>query len=143
MTDIEYMLDIETLKRTAEVFGSRLCHECVKQYKPAALVMLQYTMDSLAHISPMRFRIAKSLVWYRATRCCKITGQSQQNSIVESIPCFAREPFGNLEFIKYLLLRYPKLKNKPITLRTLQEAGCNLEAEIAMWQLAKEGDGEQ
>jgi hypothetical protein len=39
------------------------------------------------------------------------------------------------EFVNYLLQRYPCLQGRRLTKRTLREAGCDLEAEIAMWQI--------
>jgi hypothetical protein len=40
------------------------------------------------------------------------------------------------EFVNYLLQRYPCLQGRLLTRRTLREAGCDLETEIVMWQLA-------
>jgi hypothetical protein len=39
------------------------------------------------------------------------------------------------EFVDHLLQRYPALREKLLTERALRKAGCDLEAEIAMWQL--------
>jgi hypothetical protein len=136
----DYLVPIEAFEGLVQAFDSQLCPECVKQYEPAACIMLQCTRFSVAHISPVRFRVTEpSFVEYMDTRCCKSTRRSSRHYTGESTIGFAREPFKDLNFIEHLLLHYPKLNNKPITLRTLQEAGCNLETEIAMWQLAKGG----
>jgi hypothetical protein len=50
--------------------------------------------------------------------------------------CIAYNALSNPEFVRHLLLRYPALQDKPLTERALQEAGCDLEAEIALFQIA-------
>jgi hypothetical protein len=39
-------------------------------------------------------------------------------------------------FLLTLVQHYPKLLNSPLTERTLREAGCDIEAEWALWKLA-------
>ena len=43
--------------------------------------------------------------------------------------------FDRRDFVEALLGSYPELEGKPLTEELLERVGCDLEAEIAMWQL--------
>jgi hypothetical protein len=42
-----------------------------------------------------------------------------------------------VNYLPELLRRYPEIVGRPLTARLLQELGCDLEAELAMWQLSQ------
>jgi hypothetical protein len=45
--------------------------------------------------------------------------------------------FADGDFVVFLLERYPCFTNQPITVELQERVGCDLEAELAMWQLSK------
>jgi hypothetical protein len=44
--------------------------------------------------------------------------------------------YADPHFLLELVQRYPKLLNAPLTERILRKAGCDIEIEWVLWQLA-------
>jgi hypothetical protein len=45
--------------------------------------------------------------------------------------------FDRRDFVEALLERYPALVGKPLTEELLERVGCDLDAELAMWELSR------
>jgi hypothetical protein len=140
-----------------EKLDVRLCPQCLERYTvPCAVVCIEVDADDVGHVVLFRYnRAPQGRVFYKALRCCGerewvgmlIPAPSSPLKIGLCLP-FIHESgdwrgvilIGHRalicgEFVNYLLQRYPRLQGRLLTSRTLRKAGCDLEAEIAMWQI--------
>jgi hypothetical protein len=139
----------------------RLCPQCLERYtKPCAVVVVEKSASGVWHIVLIRYYYPQLYgpvvhsTMYEARRCCGrrkwhggiipardglgigfcrplVHGKgSWQGFVVMGHSALVDE-----DFVRYLLQRYPALQRALLTERTLRRAGCDLEAEIAMWQL--------
>jgi hypothetical protein len=135
----------------------RLCPQCLERYtKPCAAVVVEEDADGVGHIVLLSYdTLLQQTVAYEAMRCC--SGQKWIGHIIpaHSSPLLTgfclplvhsptewrgvvvptHRTLLDGEFVSYLLRRYPALRGELLTEGTLRKAGCDLEAEIAMWQL--------
>jgi hypothetical protein len=135
----------------------RLCPQCLERYtKPCAAVVVEEDADGVGHIVLLRYdALLRRTVAYEAMRCC--SGQKWIGHIIPAgssplltgfcLPLLyastewrgvvvpAHPTLFDGEFVSYLLQRYPALRGELLTEGALRKAGCDLEAEIAMWQL--------
>jgi len=147
----------EDLKR----LDVRLCPRCLARYtKPCAVVVVEKSTSGVWHIVLIRYyypQLCGPVVhstMYEAWRCCGgrkwhgglipardglgigfcrplVHGRgSWQGFVVMGYPALVDE-----DFVRYLLQRYPALQRTLWTEYTLRKAGCDLESEVAMWQL--------
>ncbi len=145
-------------KEDLEKLDVRLCPQCLERYtQPCAAVVVEEDADGIGHIVLLRYdTVLRWTVAYEAMRCC--SGQRWMGYITPahssplctgfSLPLVhaptewrgvimpAHPALLDGEFVNYLLRRYPALCGKLLTERALRRVGCDLEAEIAMWQLA-------
>jgi len=139
-----------------------LCPQCLERYtKPCAVVVVEEGVRGVWHIVLVRYfqpQLYGPVVYstmYEAVRCCG--GRKWRGGLIPArgIPggiglcrplVHVRNSWrdfvvmGHLalvdeEFVAYLLRRYPALRGKLLTESALRKSGCDLEAEIAMWQL--------
>jgi hypothetical protein len=128
----------------------RLCPQCLERYtKPCAAVVVEEDADGVGHIVLLRYYrlyepVVQPSVVYDAVRCCGgqkwygeliparcLRGFNRKGVVVIGYPTLV-----DAEFVSYLLRRYPALRGELLTESALRKAGCDLEVEIAMWQLA-------
>jgi hypothetical protein len=118
------------------VGGYTLCHECARRYEPALLVELRgdYTgRGKVMHFAPVPAIFSKENLYQ--PRFC--------SSLPSGLLRWYGFPQCGYRFLQYLIKRYPTLTDRPLTERVLREVGCDVEAELAMWQLGNLCDAEQ
>jgi hypothetical protein len=135
----------------------RLCPQCLERYTaPCAAVVVERDGSSVGHIVLLRYSIgSRGIVFYNAVRCCG-SGRDWLGLVGSAsdwgfpVPfvherdewcgvfCVGHKSLFDAEFLNSLLLHYPALVGQPLTERVLREAGCDIEAELAMWQLGKQ-----
>jgi hypothetical protein len=125
-------ITIEHLQKFAEsVGGYTLCPECARRYEPALLVELR-GVEKVMHFAPVphQFSNVEVASRYNPSFC---------NSLPKWLPRWYEfpPPLGGhgYFFLRHLLRNYPALIDRPLTERVLREVGCDIEAEMAMWQL--------
>jgi hypothetical protein len=136
----------------------RLCPRCLERYtKPCAAVLVEEDADGVGHIVLLRYgALLQRTVAYEAVRCC--SGQKWIGHIIpaHSSPLLTgfclplvhsptewrgvvvpmHRTLLDGEFVSYLLRRYPALRGELLTESALRKVGCDLEAEVALWQLS-------
>jgi hypothetical protein len=132
-----------------------LCLQCLERYtEPCAAVVVEEDGSGVGHIVLLRYSCSLGcVVFYNAVRCCG-SGRDWLGMVWSvadyGFPApFVHErdewcgasPIGHRvlfdeRFLRFLLLRYPELSGQLLTERALRGAGCALEAEVAMWQIA-------
>ena len=139
----------------------QLCPRCLARYTvPCAVVCVEVDANDLGHVVLFRYnRAPQGVVFYKALRCC-----GEREWVGMLVPARSSSEIGPEEsgfclpfiagsddwrsfilmghhalfcgeFVNRLIQRYPRLQGRLLTRRTWREAGCDLEAEIAMWQL--------
>jgi hypothetical protein len=135
---ITLLVKVENLKKLIAKRGYSLCPLCVQRYerKPAAAVWLLFGPSSIAHIAPAIYtrRPPHDLLLRR--RPARLYDGQNIKGLYERIYCAAHNMLCDPIFVRHLLLRYPALQDKTMTEKALREAGCDLEAEIALFKLA-------
>jgi hypothetical protein len=138
---IALFVKVEYLKKIAEKKGYSLCSLCVEQYErePAAAVRLVWDDDrNICHIAPVIYtRKPPHDFLYRRPLECLYDGKRSRGLYIW-VYCVAHETLCEPEFVNFLLLRYPALQDNPFNEKSLRKAGCDLEKEISLWQLAEE-----
>jgi hypothetical protein len=133
----------------------RLCPQCLERYtKPCAAVVVEKDGSGVGHIVLLRYSCGlRGIVFYNAFRCCgsRRDWLGRLGSADYGFPapfvhdrdewCGAfrvgHKALFDERFLHFLLLRYPKLAEQLLTECALRKASCDLEAEIAMWQLGE------
>ena len=137
----------------------RLCPQCLEHYaKPCAAVVVEEDADGVGHIVLLRYdTLLERTAAYEAMRCC-----SGQKWIGHVIPAHSSPLLTGFclpllhsptewrgvvfpthrtlldgEFVSYLLRRYPALRGELLTESALHKVGCDLGAEMAMWELSR------
>jgi hypothetical protein len=142
-----------------QALGIPLCLQCAEQYTaPCAGVVLEKDAFDTWHIILPRYSAEGGGVLYKASRCCWeeltwhgmllparaspsgigfrapwVHGQYAWRSIIVVGP----HALVDGEFMSTLLRRYPVLQHQPLTMQLLRKTECNLEAEVALWQLSR------
>ena len=122
--------------------GYVLCEKCIERYTPCAALLLQ-NADGRVHILPVVYKLEQGEVcrshagWVCNGRQPKLrVGLFPWESGAALVA--VHEVFDNPEFGKVLLRHYPELEGKPLTEELLEQVGCDLEVEIALWQLGNQ-----
>jgi hypothetical protein len=127
-------ISLEELQKVAHERGFLLCPKCAQKYEPAAAVSLEWTEQGIAHIIPVMYDPQAN---YDALgrKFVDHYYDGQKRNGWGGVYRVAHNTLYNGNFVRQLVQHYPALQNGPITERALHEAGCNLEDEIALWQL--------
>jgi hypothetical protein len=141
---IALFVKVEYLKKVAEKKGYSLCPSCVERYErePAAAVRLVWDDDrNIGHIAPVIYtrKLPHDFLYRR--RLERLYDGKRPRGLYIWVYCVAHETLWEPEFVNSLLLRYPTLQDNPFNEKSLQKAGCDLEKEIALWQLANKSNG--
>jgi hypothetical protein len=149
-------------KEDIEKLDVRLCPRCLARYmEPCAVVVVEEGANGVWHIVLIRYlqpQFYGPVVYttmYEAVRRCG--GRKWRGGLIPArdIPggiglcrplvhvrsswrkfaVMGHSALVDEEFVVYLLGRYPALHGELLTEHALRKAGCDLEAEIAMWQL--------
>jgi hypothetical protein len=142
---------LDKLKQIVQDKQLTLCPKCAEHYEPC-LAALLYRGAGVMHIMPAVYTSAHPWEdkwmhpFYAAYEdfCCLENRSERYYGIIGLIclsPLYDHDSFRT--FLCDLLRQYPSLLNRPITERALHEAGCDLESEWAMWQLANGGGSQQ
>jgi hypothetical protein len=132
------IVTLDQLRQLTRHYEWDVCAECAARYVPCAALLLQYDEDCVTHIIPVFYnlkageekdKIAK--LSFQGRLCDGLKPPLWQVGFVAIHPALN---YGN--FVEAVLKRYPELEGKPLTAELLQQAQCDLIAEIAMWQFA-------
>jgi hypothetical protein len=151
--ELNILVPLERLQQEARKRQLTLCPRCAEHYEPClAVTLYQEYHTETAHIMPVVYTNASpwedKWLHYFYTACedfyC-LENRSKRHYGIKGLICLSPlyDHSSFRTFLCHILRRYPALLDRPITERALREAGCDLEAEWAMWQLAKGGDEEQ
>jgi hypothetical protein len=142
---IALFVKVENLEEIARRKGSALCPSCGQQYKRelAAAVRLVLDDKAIAHIAPVIYTCKPPHDFLHRRQLERLYDGKNTKGLHAWVYCIAYNALSDPKFVRHLLLCYPVLQDKPLTERTLQKAGCDLEKEIAFWQLAEGGEEEQ
>jgi len=125
---------LETLEGMAAKYDLPLCSECLARYEPAVAVALEEDAGVL-HVWSAVCRImpeGRVLLDRYVGRCCGTEGTWKRWRCMTV-------PNGDVvvNYLPHLAKLYPEIVGRPLTVRLLQELGCDIEAELAMWSLSK------
>jgi hypothetical protein len=118
---------IEEMLQKDQFRHARVCPACQERYEPCIAVGIVGVY--VIHLLPCIFM--DECMRYTVSFC----GQEIPYVTIRRI---AYSPYADERFLATLVQRYPMLLHAQLTERTLREAGCNLEAEWAMWQMGGE-----
>jgi hypothetical protein len=132
-------LTLHQLRQLMQRFGYDVCQECAARYVPCVALTLQYDKNHVAHIMPAVYSLEK---WGNNT----VARRSFPYRLCDGIKPAAYEgrfvaihrSLDFRDFVESLLQRYPELVDKPWTAELLRQTECDLIAEIAMWQFARD-----
>jgi hypothetical protein len=129
-------ISLEHLQKFASVVGGYiLCPECARQYEPALTVELRGEKvegRKVMHFAPVPYVFSNADVsrGYQPSFCKPLPRGLLK--WYEDAPALGVHSYF---FLRDLVRRYPELIDRPLTERVLREVGCDIEAELAMWQL--------
>jgi hypothetical protein len=131
-------ISLEHLRKFAEIVGGyTLCPECARRYEPALTVELRGEKGEngkVMHFAPVphMFSTVEVEKAYQPPFC---------KPLPRGLPKWYEfpPPLGGhgYFFLTHLVRYYPALLDRPLTERVLREVGCDVEAELAMWLLAR------
>jgi hypothetical protein len=141
---------LEKIQQIAKKRQLPLCPKCAERYEPClAVALYREYRTKTAHIMPVVYTSAHPWEdkwihpFYAAYEdfCC-LENRSERHYGIRGLICLSPlyDYISFRTFLCHILRQYPALLNRPITERALHEAGCDVEAEWAMWQLAKGGE---
>jgi hypothetical protein len=112
-----------------------LCPKCLARYEPAVAVELEEA-DGVLHVWIAVYKITPDgrVLLDRDGRCCGRKGTRGKWRCM-TVPTSD----ALVNYLPQLAKRYPEIVGRPLTERLLQELGCDIEAELAMWVLAGSG----
>jgi hypothetical protein len=136
---IALFVKVENLEEIARRKGYALCHSCVRQYerKLAAAVWLVFGQNGIAHIAPVIYTCKPHHDYLHRQWIERLYDGKDPGRLWAWVRYIAHEALWDPKFVHHLLLRYPTLQDRIMTENALQKAGCDLEAEIALFQLAE------
>ena len=126
-------VSVEKLAGIAAKYNLPLCSECVARYEPAVAVSLEEA-DGVLHVWSAVCRITpegRVLLDRYVGRCCGTEGTWKRWRCM-TVPNW--DVVGN--YLPHLAKLYPEIVERPLTAGLLQELGCDVEAELAIWTLA-------
>jgi hypothetical protein len=106
----------------------RVCPVCRERYEPCVEVGIAGVY--VLHLLPPIFFAEGGLPHYVLTFCGREQEYTRLRLLVGS------KCADDRRFWASILQRYPRLLYAPLTESVLREAGCDLETEWALWQLA-------
>jgi hypothetical protein len=107
--------------------SGRVCPVCQERYEPSVAVGIAGV--HVLHLLPPIFFAKGGLPHYVLTFCGRELKYGTMRLLVGS------KCADDRSFWSAILTRYPDLLYKPLTEWVLREAGCDIEAEWALWQL--------
>jgi hypothetical protein len=119
---------VETVLRQG--YMERLCPECRERYEPCVAVGIG-GVEELHLLRPAFFAVG-GLPHYAYAFCGMVLGDSMLLLVVGSKCADDRKFWANI------LKRYPRLLYAPLTESILRKAGCDVEAEWALWLWGQE-----
>jgi hypothetical protein len=131
-------MTVEAMRVLMRRHGFELCEQCVARYVPCMVLVLQYDKGRIAHIMP----VAHKWDAWRGQRCAR---RSYVGRLCDRLCPAAWEgkfvavhaALDRRDFVEALLGSYPELEGKPLTEELLERVGCDLDAELAMWELSR------
>jgi hypothetical protein len=130
---VKLFVPLERLEGMAARYNLPLCSECRARYEPAVAVALEEDAGVL-HVWSAVCRITpegRVLLDRYVGRCCGTEGTWKRWRCMTV-------PNGDVvvNFLPHIARLYP-IAGRPLTAQLLQELGCDIEAELAMWVLAR------
>jgi hypothetical protein len=151
------LVTLERLQQEARKRQLTLCPKCAEHYEPCLIVIFYCIADvaKVVHIMPgayefgyrpvftendfsLKASIRRRLLY---TACDELVRSLDEGNykVIGQVCELSLLSHAQLEsFICYILQKYPGLNGRPLTERTLCEAGCPLKGEWAMWQMGGE-----
>jgi hypothetical protein len=118
---------VETVLRQERT--GRVCPVCQERYEPSVAVGIAGVY--VLHLLPPIFFTEGGLPRYVLTFCGRELEYSRLRLLLGSKSADDRRFWANI------LKRYPRLLYAPLTESILRKAGCDVEAEWALWQLTR------
>jgi hypothetical protein len=133
---VKLFVSLETLEGMAAKYNLPLCSECLARYEPAVAVALEEDAGAgVLHVWSAVCMITSEgevrLDRY-VGRCCGTEGTWKRWRCMTV-------PNGDVvvNFLPHIAKLYPEIVGRPLTARLLQELGCDIEVELAVWSLSK------
>ncbi len=116
----------EDILKSAPSWGARICPACRRRFAPCLAVGVFQVRVVHLLVPRIAFDEGGRLLLKVRSFC----GKRIRNARFRGI---AWSPYAEEEFLLLLARRYPKLVGVPFTVRALRRAGCDIEAEWALW----------
>jgi hypothetical protein len=120
----------EGILKNAPSWGARICPACQRRFAPCLAVGIFQVR--VVHLVVPRIAFDGDRLTLLARSFC---GKRFPSARFRGI---AWSPYAEEEFLLLLARRYPKLVGVPFTVRALRRAGCDIEAEWALWLWGQE-----
>jgi hypothetical protein len=120
----------EGILKNAPSWGARICPACRRRFAPCLAVGV-FQVRVVHLLVPHIIFDGDRLVLAARSFC----GKRIRNAKFRGI---AWSPYAEEKFLLLLARRYPKLVSTPFTVRALRRAGCDIEAEWALWLWGRE-----
>jgi hypothetical protein len=117
----------ERLQCIMRLWNVRICSSCQEHYEPCVGVLIGGVY--IWHLVPISVCVRNDCIDCKLPFCGNRFTFAEWRGGVYS-------KYVDLHFLLELVQRYPKLLNAPLTERILREAGCDIEVEWVLWQLA-------
>jgi hypothetical protein len=116
--------------KNAPSWGTRVCPVCLRRFAPCLAV--GFFQVRVVHLLVPHIAFDGDRLVLKARTFC---GKRIRNARFRGI---AWSPYAEEGFLLLLARRYPKLVGVPFTVRALRRAGCDIEAEWALWLWGRE-----
>jgi hypothetical protein len=116
--------------RNAPSWGARICPACRRRFVPCLAVGVYQVRVVHLLVPRIAFDLDRLILVARGF-CGKRVRGAMLRGVVWS-------PYVEESFLLQLVQRYPKLVGVPFTVHALRRAGCDIEAEWALWLLGRE-----
>jgi hypothetical protein len=124
------------LKSLMQLCNAQICPACRELYEPCVeVVAIGHNIWHLVPVSVhsgFAFGYSYEFIDYVFPFCAVGEQVRIREGILSRI---ARSKCAEQRFLWMLVRRYPQLLGSPLTASVLQKAGCDIEAEWALWQL--------
>jgi hypothetical protein len=133
------IVTLDQLHQFTRRHGRDVCAECAARYVPCATLLLQYDKDYVTHILPAVYNLKAG---GEKDKVAQLSFQGRlcdglEPPVWQGVFVAVHRALYHGNFWGAVLKRYPELEGKPLTAELLQQAQCDLIAEIAMWQFAR------
>jgi hypothetical protein len=127
----------KVLRDVMRARNAQICPACRECYEPCVEVAI--TGHNIWHLVPISVHIgfgwdtSYEYLDYVFPLCA-----CGELVIIREGPLWriVRSKYSERRFLWMIIRRYPQLLGSPLTASVLQKAGCDIEAEWALWQLA-------